>query len=247
MTAPRVERPLTTVAFAVSVAFVCALIVSTVVYLLRPIQFAVASLDYTRAVLVAAGIVAAGETPSDGSIIDGFLAFDVRIVDLEKHGFTDTLDPAAYDYRVQVREGQRDRLRFMPVYLKWQDGRVASAVLPFYGPGMWSTIHGFVALGTDLATVSGVMIFDHGETPGIGDRIQNPEWLAGWRGKRLYDDEGRYRFHVASNPATSAKPFAVDAITGATVTVEAVEAAMAQWFGEEGYARFLAALREGDA
>ncbi len=89
-----------------------------------------------------------------------------------------------------------------------------------------------------------MVIHDHGETPGIGDRIQRPAWLDSWRGKRLYGPDGGYRFRIISNPGQDQAPHAVDAITGATVTVVAVDAALAEWFGSDGYAPVLQSLRE---
>jgi Na+-transporting NADH:ubiquinone oxidoreductase subunit C len=106
---------------------------------------------------------------------------------------------------------------------------------------MWSTIHGFIALGPDLATVAGVRFHEHGETPGIGDRIEDRAWLASWAGKRAYGDAGEVVLRIGG---TRADPAAhVDAITGATVTVGAVDRLVSFWLGPAGYGPFLAALR----
>lgn len=244
MVQPRTESPFKTLIFAAVVAIVCALIVSSAVHWLRPIQFARASVDYARVILEAAGQEAGVAALDDDEVVNAFLAFEVRAVDIETGALTAELDPSAYDYRVRGTAELRERPRFMPLFLWWDEDRLERLVLPFYGPGMWSRIHGFVALESDLNTVSGVVIFDHGETPGIGDRIEDPEWLGQWRGKKLYDGKGRYRFHVDSNPSSGDARFAVDAITGATITVSGVEKAMADWFGEAGYAPALESLRE---
>jgi len=243
VTAKRTETPLGTLGFAALVGFTCALIVSAAVYWLRPIQHALASIDYARAMLEAADPAGGVAQWPDRRVVDAYLDFEVRIADLETGDFAELLDPAGYDYRAQLRAGERERLRYMPVYLRREGARLVGVVLPFYGRGMWSMIHGFVALDADLATVTGVSIHDLGETPGIGDRIQDPAWLAAWHGKRLYDGQGRYRFHVDSAPPPEAAGFAIDAITGATVTVRKLEQALAQWFGPEGYAPVLAILR----
>lgn len=238
------ESPAATLAFAAAVAFVCALIVSSAVYWLRPIQLAAQSMDYTRAVVAATRVATAQEPWSDREIISRFLDFEVRLVDVREQRIAGSIDPAAYDYRADLAGSARERPRYMPAYLLREDGRIVMAVLPFYGPGMWSTIHGLVALEGDFATVVGVAIYDHGETPGIGDRIQAPEWQAGWRGRRLYDADGKYRFRVGASSAQDNAPFAVDAISGATITVKGVDRAMGAWFGDEGYAPVLASLRE---
>jgi Na+-transporting NADH:ubiquinone oxidoreductase subunit C len=226
------------------VAFLCALLLSAAVHWLRPIQTAVASLGLTRAVLEAAGRVETREALSDREVVARFLEFERRVIDLEAEGFTDAVDSADFDYRFHLTEDQDPRPRYMQAYLLYEDGRLAMMVLPFYGPGMWSTIHGLVALEADLATVAGMTIHEHGETPGIGDRIQAPEWLETWRGRRIYDSNGRYRFRITMRPEPELAPFSVDAITGATVTVQAVDQAMAEWFGSAGYGPVLARLRE---
>jgi Na+-transporting NADH:ubiquinone oxidoreductase subunit C len=147
----------------------------------------------------------------------------------------------SYDYRT-VAETQ-GKPRYMPVYLLEQQGQLDRIVLPIYGRGMWSTIYGVITLAGDLTTVIGVAFYDHGETPGIGDRIENPAWLEQWRGKRLYTDAGELRFDIRSG--SDADAYRVDGITGATVTVSAVAAMIRDWFGPDGYGPFLAALRTG--
>jgi len=49
---------------------------------------------------------------------------------------------------------------------------------------------------------------------------------------------------VRARPRPEELPFAIDAISGATVTVNALEEAVARWFGADGYAPVLEALRE---
>lgn len=238
------ESALKTIGFAAVLAFLCALAVSTVVHYLRPIQNALASIDYTRAVVEAAGSHSDTAAMSDIEIANAFRTFELRLADLDAGTFNTQADPAAYDYRSQLALNPRQRPRYMPLYLQYEEGRLVRAVLPFYGQGMWSTIHGLLALEGDLLTVSGLLIFEHGETPGIGDRIEEPKWLNNWRGKRLYDRDGNVRLHVSTRPAPEEAPFAIDAITGATVTVNAVEQAVVQWAGADGYGPLLAALRK---
>lgn len=232
-----------TLAFAAGVSLFCALVVSTTVHWLRPIQFAAASLDQARAVLEAARMVAPQALLDDGEIIDRFLALERRVIDLELDTFSDAVDPVSYDYRSQLGETPTEAPRYMQAYVLYENGQLTGMVLPFYGRGMWSPIHGHLALEADLVTVAGISIDEHGETPGIGDRIQAPQWLESWRGKRLYDHGGRFRFRIAGAADAELDGFRVDAITGATITVRGVDRAISQWFGEEGYGPFLARMR----
>lgn len=243
MDGPREAEPESlakTLGVAASVAFGCALIVSTAVYWLRPIQLASSSIDLSRAVVEAAGLASADEPPSDLEVVNRFLDFEVRVFDVAALEFTRAIDPGSYDFRTDL---EADQPRYLPVYFSYDDGAVARAVLPFFGRGMWSTIRGMLALEDDLSTIAGLAIYEHGETPGIGDRIEDPVWLAEWRGKRLYDDRGALRFRVAADVDPSRARYTVDSITGATVTASALDRAVTRWFGSEGYGPVLASLR----
>lgn len=237
-----------TLLIAAGVALTCSALVSGAVYWLRPIQLAYGAIERNFAILVAAGLADGDESLADRDIVSRYLELDPRLVDLESGLFTDADAAAAtnYDYRAAIDDPElnveipRDldvaglgrRPRLMPVYLL-NDGRILRRiVLPVYGRGMWSTIHGVVSIGPDLETIAGVRFYEHGETPGIGDRIESPAWVARWEGKRMYADDGTLALRV-------------DAITGATVTVTAIDKLARYWFGDDGYGPFLANLRAG--
>lgn len=256
------ESPFRTLGVAGAVALFCSLLVSTAVYWLRPIQLAYRSIDQNRAVLLAAGLIEREAVLSDRDIVERYLELDAGIVDLAAAAFTDTdaVTAAGYDYRSAADDPGRTheiprehdganlgrRPQQMPVYVLRRGGALERIVLPVYGRGMWSTIHGFVSLGPDLATVVGVHFYEHGETPGIGDRIENPAWTAQWNGKRLYDTNGTRVLRIGAD-AGSAASERVDAITGATVTVSAIDKLIGYWFGDDGYGPFLARLRRASS
>ena len=243
MNKARPETTLSALVFAAVVALGCALIISTTVYWLRPLQMEEGANDYIRALINAAGLNAVAGDATDHEISELYQQFEVQVLDLDSLAFTSEINPARFDHRLQFESGQRNSPRFMPIYLIRDGERIQTAVLPFYARGMWSGIHGFVALSDDLSTISGVSIYEHGETPGIGDRIQAAEWLKQWEGKRLYGKNDEYRFTISAIPENEAAQHAVDTITGATVTVSAVDAAMSRWFGNDGYAPILAEWR----
>jgi Na+-transporting NADH:ubiquinone oxidoreductase subunit C len=250
-----------TLAVAAAVALFCSLLVSTTVYWLRPIQLAYRSLEHNRAVLVAAGLIGLEDVLADRDLVDRFLALDARIVELDAGAYADTdaVTAAGFDYRSAIDDpratreigheqdvaGLGKRPRRMPVYVLLQGSSVERIVLPVYGRGMWSTIHGFICLGPDLTSIAGVRFYEHGETPGIGDRIQNPAWTAQWIGKRAYADDGTLVLRIGADFGSVAAPARIDAITGATVTVTAVERLVRYWLGVDGYGPFLASLRAG--
>ena len=253
------ESPARTLAVAGAVAIVCAILVSTAVTVLRPYQLAYAAVDRNRSILRSAQIVDATAPVPDRVVVSEFLELEPRLVDLESGTFTAIADARTYDYETAL--GNETELlpisasadiakigakpRVMPLYVSPASGRVT---LPFFGRGMWSTISGYLTLEPDLDTIAGLDIYSHGETPGIGDRIQNPEWLDRWRGKRVYDASGRVALRVGDsggNPGL-ANEYRIDAITGATRTVDGLEASLLFWLGPDGFGPILDTLRNTD-
>ncbi len=250
-----------TLLVAAGVAFVCSLIVSAAVTWLRPIQLAYQSIEQNRLVLVAAGLVTDTTSLDDREIVARFLALEPRLVDLDAADYVnaDASVISTYDYRSAAddptasraidstadiaRLGRRPLL--MPVFLRYVDGARERLILPVYGSGMWSTIRAFLVLDGSLTRVVGFYVTEHGETPGLGDRIEDPRWLAQWSGKRVYGDDGAVALRVGGT-GSGPDDARVDGITGATVTVNAVDAIVRYWLGNDGYGPYVAALRAGD-
>lgn len=139
----------------------------------------------------------------------------------------------AQDVRVfEVRDGQ---------------GKLASIVLPVYGKGLWSMIYGYVAVEADLNTIENVVFYEHGETPGIGDFLNDPEWTDKFQGKQLFDDKGKVSFSVVKGGAKAGDIHGVDAVSGATMTGRGVQRAIQFWFGTEGFQVFFDKIRASEA
>lgn len=246
-----------TLLFALGVAFGCALVVSSVVFWLKPIQAAQASIARNRAIVLAIADIEWETAPSDRDIIDRYLKFDARLVEPGTGILLDAdVDLArAFDYRAAADDpessvatsdagaaaGLSRRPRIMPVFIDAADANRVRVVLPVYGSGMWSTIHGFVCLEIESESLCGAYFYDHGETAGIGDRIQRPEWLGLWRGKRVYRPDGTVGLQIGRS--TEDPAYVVDGITGATVTVGSVARFVRYWLGDDGYRPVIEALR----
>lgn len=94
------------------------------------------------------------------------------------------------------------------------DGSVA---FEFSGAGLWGPISGIISLEKDLRTIRTIKITHQEETPGLGGRIAEKDYLKQFKGKEvfpvlLFMPEGK-----------SAKKNEVDAITGATGSSRAFE------------------------
>ena len=99
-----------------------------------------------------------------------------------------------------------------------KDGRV---VVPIVGAGLWGDIWGYIALESDMNTVSGIVMAHKGETPGLGAEIATPNHQALYKGKTIFEGEEfvgvTLRKGGAQNPAHE-----VDAISGGTKTSDGV-------------------------
>lgn len=239
-----------TLLVAAVVALFCSAMVSLAVHYLRPLQIGLQLLERNRAILEAADLLPPAGA-SDRDVVSRFLDLDAQVIDLDAGSFAGGFDAHAYDHwrlrdEIQVDgtdSAADDGKRYVPVYLVRKAGHLEKIVLPVDGSGMWSTVYGYVALGEDLNTITGVTFHRHGDTPGVGDRIQDEAWLATWRGKRIKDEDGALRFRVSKD---AAGPFEVDLISGASVTSEATGKFVRTWLGEEGYGPFLQKLDENE-
>ncbi len=238
---------------------VCAVVVSAAAVLLRPQQAANQALNRKANILAAAGLLR-----PDVDLEEQFKRVETRLVDLDSGRFSTDLDPITYDQRKASRDPalsaaipqEQDiakiqrRPRYAQVYLvKDDDGRLSRVILPVKGYGLWSTMHGFIALEGDLNTVAGLGFYEHAETPGLGGEIDNPRWKALWPGKRVYEGD-KLALRVIKGKVDSGRPEAihqVDGLAGATLTSRGVDNLVRYWLGEQGFASFLANLRAGAA
>jgi Na+-transporting NADH:ubiquinone oxidoreductase subunit C len=127
------------------------------------------------------------------------------------------------------------------------DGELKTLILPVCGYGLWSTLYGFLALEGDLRTVQGLKFYQHAETPGLGGEVDNPKWRALWRGKVVFDEQWRPRVELVKGSVDPSAPDAahkIDGLAGATLTSRGVTNLLNFWLGDEGYAPYLARLRQ---
>ena len=239
---------------------VCAVVVSASAVLLRPKQAANQAVYRKENILAAAGLLRPGI-----GVEQQFERVETRLVDLDSGRFTDVLDPNSYDQRKASRDPalstavaqEQDiakiqrRPKYAQVYLVRDDsGALSKVILPIKGYGLWSTLHGFIALEGDLNTVAGLGFYEHAETPGLGGEVDNPRWKALWPGKRVYDEAGEVGLRVIKGKVDNARPEAahqVDGLSGATLTSRGVDNLIHYWLGEQGFAPFLVNLRAGEA
>lgn len=241
------DSPLKALLVVLAVALVCSVLVSVSAVLLRPIQERNALVERSRNIIGLTGLVESGARLSDEEILDAIEQLDIRLVDIESGVFSDAQDVADYDARTARIDPELSaelapaddtasigrRENYAVVYLVWDGTGLTRVILPVYGQGMWSTLYGYIALESDLNTIAAMTFYEQAETAGLGDQIQNPEWLAEWPGRRVFDGTDAVRFRVSAGVAAS--QYEVDGLTGATVTGDAVTRLIRFWLGPNGY------------
>ena len=242
-------------------AIVCSSLVSAAVVALRPIQLNNQMLDRSRNIMQLTGLLAVDQVIEDDQMLELYKGLDLRIIDIDAADYDGEIDANTFSERQSLNDPDKSvaiasaqdlaklgrRSRFAPLYMVWNNDELDRIILPVRGSGMWSMLYGYIALEPDLNTISGMTFYEQNETPGLGDQITHAHWLEQWKGRHVYDHKGNPRFRINEGtvePGSASSEFEVDALTGATVTANAVTSLMHYWFGPHGYRPFLLAMRE---
>ncbi len=100
-------------------------------------------------------------------------------------------------------------------------------VFPMRGQGLWGPIWGYLSVKNDGKTVTGIALSHKGETPGLGAEISGKAFCQQFIGKKLIDKN--YQFTSIEvvkggyDRASEGAIHQVDAITGGTITCNAVD------------------------
>ncbi|HDZ57560.1 MAG TPA: Na(+)-translocating NADH-quinone reductase subunit C [Pseudomonas xinjiangensis] len=248
-----------TIIVALMVCLVCSVVVSVAAVALKPIQVTNQIIDKQRNILLIAGLLEEG--PSIG---EQFEKITPRLVDLRTGEYSDARDPLTYDQQLAAKNPEmsarltseediasiRRREHYATVYLVENEEGIETVILPIHGYGLWSTLYGFIALEGDLNTIVGLGFYQHGETPGLGGEVDNPNWRELWQGNLVYDDEGEVAVELVKGTVDPRNPdaqYQVDGLAGATLTSRGVENLVRFWMGESGFRSYLQNLRSGEA
>ncbi len=254
-----------TVGVATGICLFCSLFVSIAAVKLKPLQIKTQKLDKVKNILQVANLAdTVGKSEymalyqerikpvmivlSSGDVLeetqfDEVLtldSFDIQVFS----GLPDYSQALSSDVDIA---GIRRQPLHMIVYQLLENNSVEKLILPIYGKGLWSTLYGFLAIEKDLKTVSGITFYQHGETPGLGGEVDNPNWKGAWKGKRAFDDNGNVIIKVIKGKVIPGSPDAdhqIDGLSGATLTARGVDNLVQFWLGENGYGPYLQQLRE---
>lgn len=256
-----------TLLVAFLLCLVCSIVISGSVVFLKPTQEINKALNLKANILSAAGLLP--ESGKSADIEEAFTKIEAKIVDLDSGEYVEPdvvgkKEPLAYDQRKAAKDpkysdalsGEVDiasikrRVKYAKVYLVKSGNDLETIILPISGYGLWSTLHGFVALEKDANTIVGLGFYEHAETPGLGGEVDNPRWKESWAGKKLFDlDEGMEpKIHLLKGSVDKASKdaeYQIDGLAGATLTSRGVTNLIQFWVGENGFQRYLNRLRKG--
>ncbi|WP_455205180.1 Na(+)-translocating NADH-quinone reductase subunit C [Kaarinaea lacus] len=231
---------------------VCSVMVSSAAVLLRPLQLSEEQLSKRIEILKVAGLYS-----EDDNVNALFDHIEIRIIELETGEYVSDIDPDRFDYQqaandpntsVEIPDAKdiakiNRRAKYAPVYLVKDGDTVKNIILPIYGYGLWSTMHAFISLQNDGKTIEAISFYQHGETPGLGAEIANPQWQQRWNNKKIFSDSGDVKLrviHGAVDSKSKNAAYEIDGISGATLTANGVSNLIRYWFGENGFGPYLA-------
>ncbi|MCG6909254.1 MAG: FMN-binding protein [Deltaproteobacteria bacterium] len=125
--------------------------------------------------------------------------------------------------RIAVTSGQRTT--YYPVFRVNAEGALAGWVLKAAGQGYAGKVELLLGLNPAGDKITGLFVLGQSETPGLGNKISSPEWLAQFAGQRT---AAPLKVVKGGEPA----PGVIDAITGATISSRSVTGIVNRAIGE---------------
>jgi Na+-transporting NADH:ubiquinone oxidoreductase subunit C len=210
------QSNLYTFLYITGIALVTALVLSAASQTLKPLQEKNVELDMKKNILIAVGLY-----KEKGCDVAACYKNSIKgIVVNHKGEVVASVEPESIDFEAEMEKAPEKRK--LPVFLRRDNGKTTALCMPIVGKGLWSTLYGYIALGTDYNTVVGLTFYKHGETPGLGAEIESAWFLKNFQGKKIYDTRGNLVSVTVVKGTVSAsspmKDHEVDGISGATLT-----------------------------
>ena len=211
-----------TVIYSIILVVIVAAVLAFAAMFLKPMQDANVKKDTIGQILTAAtvegdDILATYQQEIEKAIlvdINGEVVGTLNVDECEVYGNS--------DLKRQIAAEQKA----LPVYI-FKNG---ITVVPCYGAGLWGPIWGYVGFEGDLKTIKAVRFGHKGETPGLGAKIADePSFAEAFVGQQV--GTGEILFEIAKPANRVTEKNGVDAISGATITSQALGKTLNQWFG----------------
>ena len=211
-----------TVIYSIILVVVVAAVLAFAAMFLKPTQDANVKKDTIDQILTAATVTGEDILATYRQEIESAILVDIEG---NKVGELDIESCEVYgtaDLKKQIAAEEKA----LPVYI-FKNG---ITVVPCYGAGLWGPIWGYVGFEKDLETIKAVRFGHKGETPGLGAKIADePSFAEAFVGKTI--GAGEILFEVTKPANRQTENNGVDAISGATITSQALGTTLNQWFG----------------
>lgn len=265
-----------TIFVAAVLCVVCATMVSSVSVSLKDKQIQNKELDKKRNILLCAGLISPKDNNEKIKAMfkeDAAIKVEAKILDVDNGKILENFNPytgkedstfvaANYDQqkatkdpnlsisvsKEQAKNSQiKRRAKYALIYLVKEEGKTTQIILPISSIGLWSTMLGFLAVDVDTTSVKGFAYYEHGETPGLGGEVDNPNWKSQWPQKKLYNENWQPKIHVIKGKVDNSAPgaeYQIDGLSGATITSNGVSSSLEYWLGDHGFGPFLQNVRK---
>ena len=214
-----------TVIYSIILVVIVAAVLAFAAISLQPVQDENVKKDTIGQILTAATFAEV----EDAKVLDTYKQEieSAILVDLEgnKVGELDITNCEVYG-TADLKKQTVSEEKALPVYI-FKNG---VTVVPCYGAGLWGPIWGYVGFDKDLNTIKAVRFGHKGETPGLGAKISDePSFAEAFVAKTV--GTGEILFEVTKPANRQTENNGVDAISGATITCQALGKTLNQWFG----------------
>jgi len=223
-----VREQLKIIGFAAAVCLVCSILLAFASTALGPRQARNKANDIKTKVLVVFGEEVVNEKGKlTVSLDDLDTIFEERItgivLDSEGNVLADKKVADLTSQEISDIDKETGLKAFYPVYV-YENKEAGTKLYAIHvsGKGLWSTIKAYMALEPDLSTISGIVFYEHQETPGLGGDVEKPYFQDRFKGKQWLDDGAIQEFAI-TKPGMTVDDHSVDGITAATMTCNGVE------------------------
>ncbi len=217
------------VLYSAAITIVCGGLLAFAAVSLKPMQ------DHNVAMEQKMNILTSVITLKEEDDVNAIYSSQVKGFVLDYSGnVKEGIRPEEVDIAREYKKAPADRL--LPVYEFHSPDdptKVAFAVMPVFGYGLWNTISGFVAVKSDFSTIQGVKFQHVGETPGLGARISSDDIQERYKGKMIFDNSGTLvsvDMQKGEGNDYSSNAHKVDGMSGATLTGKGVNNMLRDYF-----------------
>ena len=214
-----------TVIYSTILVVIVAAVLAFAAMFLKPAQDANVKKDSISQILTAATFPGVEDAKILATYQEQIEAAILVDLDGNKVGDLDIASCEVYDNSALKKQTVAEQ-KALPVYI-FKNG---VTVVPCYGAGLWGPIWGYVGFEADLKTIKAVCFGHKGETPGLGAKIADePSFAEAFVGQQV--GSGDLLFEVTKPANRQTVNSGVDAISGATITSQALGKTLNQWFG----------------